>query len=209
MSLLALILAAAAYAIAAEGVVLRGALGALVALGVCTAAGIPLAWKRALAAGILQIVRAHRLAGTLVRALFQRLLGLDEEGEHGSRGARAAQAIEQLPLNEAASRLRLAVIHQVKASPQGGGLGGALRRAIDRTLLRLIEHLTLARFREEAHQQGGIDLLKVRDELATTADAFIADQIEGAALKTTILLVALATLATLAAACGIAQIPFR
>jgi hypothetical protein len=208
MSLVALIVGAASYAIAADGVVLRGALAALVALALCTVLGFTLSWKRALGAGILQVVRTRRLAGGLVAAVFERLLGMGEQGAPGGRDGRLAQAVTRLPLNEAAKRLRFAVIHQVRAAPQGGGMRGFLRRKIEARLLGAIERLTLARFRDEMNATGGIDLVKVRDELASAADALIADQIEGALLKATLLLSATAVLVSVGAAFGIQRIPF-
>lgn len=208
MSFYALALAGAAYAIAAEGVFLRGALAALAALALCTFLGFTLSWKRALGAGVLQIVRGHRLGGRLVTAVFNRVLGVSEEGQAGARGGAIAQYVERVPLNEAAKRLRFAVIHQIQAAPQGGGVRGFLRRKIEALLLRTIERLTLARFRDEANANGGIDLVKVRDELATSADDLIVDQIKGALLKVTLLLSLAAGLVSIGAAFGIQRIPF-
>ncbi len=98
--------------------------------------GFTLSWKRALGTGILQIVRAKRLGGTLVTAVFERLLGVSEQAEAGARGGRMAQAVERVPLNEAVKRLRLAVIHRVQAAPTGGGVRGFLRRRIERAAAR-------------------------------------------------------------------------
>ncbi|WP_437878252.1 hypothetical protein [Sorangium sp. So ce513] len=207
MSLVALGLAGASYAIAADGSALRGALAAVVALALCTVIGFTLSWKRALGVGVLSVVRAKRLGGTLVAAVFERLLGVSEQAEAGARGGRVAQAVERVPLNDAVKRLRLAVIHRVQAAPQGGGLRGLLRRKIEAKLLGAIETMTLARFRDEANQKGGIDLIKVRDELAEGVDGFVADEIEGTLLKMTLLLVGAAALASLGAAAGIQYIP--
>ncbi|WP_437552739.1 hypothetical protein WME97_15745 [Sorangium sp. So ce367] len=207
MSFLALVLAGSSYAIAADGSALRGGLAAVAALALSAVIGFTLSWKRALGTGILQIVRAKRLGGTLVTAVFERLLGVSEQAEAGARGGRMAQAVERVPLNEAVKRLRLAVIHRVQASPTGGGVRGFLRRRIEAQLLGTIETLTLARFRNEANQGGGIDLLKVRDELAQGVDGLVTDQIEGTLLKMTLLLVGAAVLASLGAAAGIQHIP--
>ncbi|WP_437310442.1 hypothetical protein [Sorangium sp. So ce388] len=207
MSLLAVGLAGASYAIAADGSALRGALAAVVALALCAVIGFTLSWKRALGTGILEVVRARRVGGMLVAAVFERLLGVSELAEAGARGGRVAQAVERVPLNDAVKRLRLAVIHRVQAAPRGGGLRGLLRRKIEARLLGTIETLTLARFRDEANQKGGIDLLKVRDELAQGVDGLVTDQIEGTLLKMTLLLVGAAALASLGAAAGIQHIP--
>lgn len=208
MSLLALVLAGTSYAIAADGIFLRGALAALLALALCTIVGFTLSWKRALGVGVLQVVRTHRLGGMLVTTVFNRLLGVTDQGQAGARGGAIVQAVERVPLNEAVKRLRLAVIHQVQAAPQGGGLRGHLRRKIEAQLLRRIERLTLARFRDEANAKGGIDFVKVRDELATTTDDLIAEQIEGALLKVTLVLSLVASLVSIGAALGIQQLPF-
>ena len=208
MSFFALVLAGAAYAVAADGVFLRGALAALAALALCTVIGFTLSWKRALGAGVLQIVRAHRLGGRLVTAVFDRLLGMNDQDQAGARGGAIAQYVERVPLNEAVKRLRFAVIHQVQAAPQGGGVRGFLRRKIEALLLRTIERLTLSRFRDEANAKGGIDLVKVRDELATSADDLIVDRIQGTLLKLTLLLSLAAGLVSIGAAFGIQRIPF-
>ncbi|WP_437320421.1 hypothetical protein [Sorangium sp. So ce385] len=207
MSLLAVVLAGSSYAIAADGSALRGALAAIVALALSAVVGFTLSWKRALGAGVLQVVRSKRLGGMLVTAVFERLLGVSDEAEVGARGGRVAQAVEGVPINEAVKRLRLAVIHRVQAAPQGGGLRGILRRKIEAQLLKSIEALTLARFRNEAHQKGGIDLVKVRDEVAQGVDDLVTDEIEGTLLVTTLLLVGAAAAASLGAAAGIQYIP--
>lgn len=207
MSLLALVLAASSYAIAADGSVLRGALAAGVAVAVSAVLGFTLAWKRALGAGVLHLVRARRLGATLVTAVFERVLGVSDQGEAGARGGRLAQAVERVPLNDAAKRLRLAVIHGVGAAPQGGGVRGYLRRKIEARLLGYVERLTLSRFRNEAHQEGGIDLIKVRDEVARAADDLVAEQIEGTLLRLTLLLAGAAALASLGVAAGIQYLP--
>ncbi|KYF80636.1 hypothetical protein BE20_54455 [Sorangium cellulosum] len=207
MSLLAVVLAGSSYAIAADGSALRGALAAIVALALSAVVGFTLSWKRALGAGILQVVRSKRLGGMLVTAVFERLLGVSDQAEAGARGGRVAQAVEGVPINEAVKRLRLAVIHRVQAAPRGGGLRGLLRRKIEAQLLKTIEALTLARFRNEAHQKGGIDLVKVRDELAQGVDDLVTDEIEGTLLVTTLLLVGAAAAASLGAAAGIQHIP--
>ncbi|AUX31584.1 MULTISPECIES: hypothetical protein [Sorangium] len=207
MSLLAVVLAGSSYAIAADGSALRGALAAIVALALSAVLGFTLSWKRALGAGILQVVRSKRLGGMLVTAVFERLLGVSDQAEVGARGGRVAQAVEGVPINEAVKRLRLAVIHRVQAAPRGGGLRGLLRRKIEAQLLKTIEALTLARFRNEAHQKGGIDLVKARDELAQGVDDLVTDEIEGTLLVTTLLLVGAAAAASLGAAAGIQYIP--
>ncbi|AUX22065.1 hypothetical protein SOCEGT47_025660 [Sorangium cellulosum] len=207
MSLLALVLAASSYAVAADGSALRGALAAVVAVAVSAVLGFTLAWKRALGTGVLQVVRARRLGGMLVSAVFDRVLGVTGQAEAGARGGRLAQAVERVPLNDAAKRLRLAVIHRVQAAPQGGGARGYLRRRIEARLLGYVERLTLSRFRDEANQKGGIDLIKVRDEVAQAVDDLVADQIEGALLKMTLLLAGAAALASLGAAAGIQHLP--
>ncbi|WP_437614905.1 hypothetical protein WMF20_16855 [Sorangium sp. So ce834] len=207
MSLLAVVLAGSSYAIAADGSGPRGALAAIVALALSAVIGFTLSWKRALAAGILQVVRSKRLGGMLVTAVFERLLGVSDQAEVGARGGRVAQAVEGVPINEAVKRLRLAVIHRVQAAPQGGGLRGLLRRKIEAQLLKIIEALTLARFRNEAHQKGGVDLVKVRDELAQGVDDLVTGEIEGTLLVTTLLLVGATAAASLGAAAGIQYIP--
>lgn len=207
MALLGVGLAVSAYFIGSNGSILRGSLAAVAALAASGALGVPLSWKRAIGRGALVTVRKRRIGSYLVAAIFDRMLGLQGEGEAGARGGRVAQAIERVPLNEAASKLRLAVIHQLKATPGGGGPRGWLRRTIEARLLGSIEQLTLARFRDEASTGGGIDLTKVRGELGATVDDLIIETIEDALTKTTLLFVAAAVALSIGGALGIRQIP--
>jgi hypothetical protein len=48
--------------------------------------------------------------------------------------------------------------------------GGWLRRRIQALLLQGVRKYTLARFREEDAQYGGVDLLKVKEELEQSVD---------------------------------------
>jgi hypothetical protein len=207
MALLGVVLAVSTYFIGSNGSILRGSLAAVTSLAACGALGVPLSWKRATGRGALVTVKKRRVGSYLVAAIFDRLLELQGEGEAGARGGRVAQAIERVPLNQAASKLRLAVIHQLKATPSGGGVRGWLRRTIEARLLGYIEQITLARFRDEASAGGGIDLMKVRDEVGATADDLIVEKIEDALTKTTLLFVAAAVALSIGGALGIRQIP--
>lgn len=207
MSLLAIGLCIAGYFIAADGSMLRGLLAVLTAAVACAIIGFTASWKQALAGGALALLRRQKVAAMLLSVVFDKALGVSDESQAGMRGGQLVQRIERLPLNEAVSKLRMAIIHRIKAAPTGGGLSGMLRRKAEAVLLGYLEQIALTRFRDEANRQGGVDLLKVRNELSATIDDMIIDRIGSAMLKTTLLLAAGAAAISLGAAFGIKQIP--
>lgn len=197
MSLLGLVLTGASFYWAAQGSVMRGALAAALALALCTWIGIMLAAKRAVGRGLLHGLQRLGLGRRLLELLFDRLVP-----------DRAAQAVERLPLAQAEERLGSAVRGLIAAQDQGGGLRGWLRRKLQTRLLLGIQQATLARFRKSGSEVSGIDLLRVRDELAGNIDRLLGDKIQAALASTTILFVGLAVLLSLAGAHGIRQLPF-
>lgn len=207
MSALAVVLSIAGYFVAADGSALRGLLAVLAAVIACAVIGFTASWKQALAGGALAALRKYKLAAALLSVVFDRMLGVAEGSEAGARGGRIVQTIERIPLNDAVTKLRMAIIHRVKAAPMGGGLSGMLRRKVESILLGYIEKIALTRFRDEANREGGVDLIKVRNELAITIDELIIDRIGGAMLKTTLLLAAGAAALSIGAAFGIQHIP--
>lgn len=207
MSLLAIGMGIASYFIASDGSTLRGLLAVLAALIACGVIGFTASWKQALAGGALALLRKQKIASLLLSVVFDKALGISDESQAGARGGQLAQRIERIPLNDAVSKLRLAVIHRIKAAPMGGGLSGMLRRKAEATMLGYLEQISLARFRDEANREGGVDLLKVRNELANTIDEMIIDRIGSAMLKTTLLLAAGAVAISIGVAFGMKQIP--
>jgi hypothetical protein len=142
-----------------------GVIAALVAVAEAIAAGILLGGKLALVGALVEGVRKLGLGLSLVRLLFERILGV-AEGEVGERGGVVANSLERLPLDRAKAWQQEAITGLTAAR----GEGGWLRHKIRDRLLRLAVEYTLQRFREEAARHGGIDLVRVRTELEERLD---------------------------------------
>ena len=163
---LTLALAAGCWLIGASAAPARGWAAALAAIALALPAGALIAWQRALAAGASGLVRDLGLARRVVDALFASFPG--------------AGVAAGLPLADAEARLCGAARAYVP-----GTEGGALRAAIEKRLVAIVEKLTLARFRAAG---GGVDPARVRDELVARAGVLVTDRIEGGARTSTILL---------------------
>ena len=150
--------------------------GAASALCVFSGGGVFLGGQRAAGTALLGAVRRAALGSRAVGLVFDTLDGTWGEAVAG-----------RVPLDRAEDHLRATVSRLVSASEAGGGLRGRLRRAIERKLLGSVESLTLSAFRDE--DRGGVDLKKVRDAVAARADEALADRIEGALLRVTVLVV--------------------
>jgi len=153
------------------------------------------AW-RALAVGLTKLAVGEKTLGIV----FERLLKVDEAGTPGERGVAVARRAERVPLVEAERRLAEAVRGRVQAGQGERGVRAWLRRSVQRKLLEGVEYVTLARFREEGAKAGGVDLLKVRDELSGRIDGLLLGRVQGAINKVT----AIATLGATAAALAVA-----
>jgi len=161
---LTLALAAGCYLVAASGTPARGLAAALVAVALAIPAGAMVAWQQALAAGAVGFTRNLGLTRRVVDALFTPFDG----------------TAAGLPLAEAEQMLRDAALRHVP-----GKEGGALRGAIERRLVAVVESVTLARFRAAG---GDLDPIRVREQLAASADALVTERIEGGARTSTVLL---------------------
>jgi hypothetical protein len=144
-------------------------IAAVVALLEALATGVVLGGKRALVMALAHGLSALRLGRTTVRILFGILLGIADGDEFGARGGALARALERIPLAQAEERLNIAVKVMVR-SQTDGGLRGWLRRKLQSKLLRFIRTYTLARFREQDVQEGGVDLVKVQTDLEEFID---------------------------------------
>lgn len=146
---------------------------AVLALVEAVGLGFVFGTKRAMAMAMAHGLGVLRLGRSLVRLVFERMLKIDEGAESGERGSRIVQSVERLPLGKADELLSRAV----------RGLTGDIersrwfRRTIHAMLLELVRKYTLARFREEGAKHGGVDLLKVKDELEETIDEMLVQKI--------------------------------
>jgi hypothetical protein len=116
-----------------------------------------------------------RLGRSLVRLVFERMLGVADAEGSGERGGRVTRGLERLPFAQAEKLLSGSVLDVMGDAGQGGWL----RRAIRARLLGAVRKYTLARFREEGAKDGGIDLVRVKGELERTVDDVLARKVRG------------------------------
>jgi len=187
MLLLGAALAAASYWILSGPHWVYGLIAALVALAECVIVGVMLAAKRAIGVTLVHGLRKYQLGSKAVRLIFGRLLGVSAEETHGERGGWATRTAERLPLGQAEQRLGDAIRHIVHAPPTNGGATGWIRRRVQVRLLGLVHKFTLARFRDEDAQHGGVDLLKVQDDLGKRIDGLLTGKLRSSINLWTIL----------------------
>jgi len=133
-------------------------------------AGVLLGIKWAMAWTLLYAFGEARLGGAVVRMLFERLLGLaGTEGGHGERGSALARSLERIPLVRAEALLSQAAQGVAGETSRLGWL----RRWLAARLIETVRYYTLARFRHEGAEHGGVDLLRVRAELEIAIDETI------------------------------------
>ncbi|MFN7132575.1 MAG: hypothetical protein ACK4N5_10880, partial [Myxococcales bacterium] len=207
MLTLGLLLAGGAVWIAAQGSAVSGVLAAVLAVALAGAAGVFLAIKRAIGRALLHGLRQLRLGERTLEVVFSQLLGVEERLAMGARGGAIARTVENLPLAEAESRLKATLGALFEASAGKPGLRGRLLAAIQRSLLEKVEELTLARFREQHQREGGVDLVRVRDELSGRIDALVEDKVQGALNRVTAMVVLGTGAAALLGALAIRQLP--
>lgn len=180
---------AVSFLFASKRSTLHGVFALAIALALFTALGLVLAVKRAILAALLHGFEKLQLGERTTRALFLRILA-------GETGAAIQRAAERVPLDVAEGKLRGAVDALV-AEDRASGL---FRRRIRAAAIDKVAIVTLARFRDEGARHGGVDLVKVRDELAARIDQLVVDAIGGAALKLSATLLGAATACSLLAA---------
>jgi hypothetical protein len=193
MLLLAIVLAGISFWISFEGSWQRGLFAVAVVLSETGIIGAILSAKRAVLSGLEGGLRNQRLG--------QRAASLLLSGD-GPLG-RAAGTI---PLAEAERRLRLAVDSTLGGLAESQSLRAMLARSIQERLIRLIEQVTLTRFRFDAAEHGGgVDMEKVCTEIGQRADELMLAKVSGIANKLTALLVLAATALALLAAFALRQ----
>ena len=203
MAGLTLVLVIVAVVVAAPAPWWGMSLAVAIALSAGSVGGLVLAPKRAVSGAIADGIERTGLGKIICGLIFQRLLGVSEDDAHGERGLRAAQRAERLPLAAAEERLRSVVDRVARDPGEGTGVAAWLRRKIRGALLEQIEGVTLVRFREEQQRHGGVDLVKVESELATTVDRLLVERFEDAAATTTYLVLAGVALASLGSALAV------
>ncbi len=162
-----------------------GALAVALAIVESVTVGVILGVKRAGLLAVAHGLGSLRLGASLVRLVFERILGVAEEGELGERGGHIARVAERLPLAQAEQRLAGAFQTVMGDTDQGSWLG----RKVQGRLLQAVKKCTLARFREEDARHGGVDILKVKDELERSVDDALARKVRGGLRLATVLVI--------------------
>jgi hypothetical protein len=148
---------------------------AVIAVAEGVATGVVLGAKRAVIMALAYGLGTLHLGRSLVGFIFDRLLGVAEGQEAGERGGPVARGLERIPLAQAENLLREAVRGLIGATEEEGWL----RRALRGRLLALVGKYTLARLREEEAAHGGVDLVKVKEELEGCIDESLVKRVRG------------------------------
>ncbi|VTT97465.1 Uncharacterized protein OS=Sorangium cellulosum (strain So ce56) GN=sce2879 PE=4 SV=1 [Gemmataceae bacterium] len=165
-----------------------GAIAVTAALAESVAAGVVLGAKRAVVTALAHGLGTLRLGRALTHLVFERMLGLAAGAESGQRSGIVARQLERVPLANAEELLTRAVV----AMTGDVGQHGWFQRKVQTQLLAAVRKFTLARFRVEGAERGGIDLLRMKEELERTADEALVQKIPGGLrLWTALALVAL------------------
>lgn len=167
-----LVLAATSYFWLKDNALYAG-IFAGVAFAEALAAGIFMGNKRAILSALATGIARAQLGSSVLALLFERLLQVSPEEEFGARGTRVAVALERMPLAQAEQRLAR-VVEQLAADPiSSSRLTGWFWRLLRRHLLWLVQTCTLAHFRQQDAQEGGVDLVKVQAELGPQIDKLL------------------------------------
>lgn len=167
------VLAALSYYFLREYQWFYGAIGVAVIVVESVIIGCVLGAKRAMIMAVSHGLGTLRLGKSLVRVIFERMLGIAEGEKVGQRGGRIVRGLEQLPLSQADKLLSNAVRGIASDTERGGWLRGKIQKR----LLEAIRKLTLSQFREEEAEHGGIDLLKVKEELEQKVDDVLVEKV--------------------------------
>lgn len=138
----------------------------LLALVESIALGIVLGYKQAITAAVIEALRTLRLAGALVKIIFEKMLAISDDGPQAGRGEKLESALTKLPLRNAEARLAAAT-QAILGDP---GESSFFRKIIRNWLVKLVHRYTLRRFRKEDAEHGGIDVVKAKNELENTID---------------------------------------
>lgn len=193
MALLSILVAGGCYWVAADAVWWHGVLGAVLGLACCGVCGGLLTVKRAALTAAKAALGKARLGQKMLSIVFQRMMGVDGKDAFMDRGGAVARTVERLPLAQAEAKLSGVVDSLVNAPEAGGGMGGWVRRKTQEGLLRRVEAITLAEFRESGAGEGGVDLVVTHKKLGEAVDGRILAGIDAAMLKVTAMFVVLSS----------------
>ncbi|MFO0579550.1 MAG: hypothetical protein U1A78_36595 [Polyangia bacterium] len=196
---LAALLLGGAYYIASRNPHGHPLVAVLITFIACLILGTMLVIKRTVLAALRFGIARLQLGQRTVGALFARALGVQpaDAAQAGERGNLLARTVERLPLAQLETKLRDAASF---LRSEAGGARGFLLGRLHRMLVDKVESVTLSRLRAEGEQAGGIDVIKVRDELSAGIESRLLGMVDGMMMKFTVLLVlAMAGIALLSA----------
>jgi hypothetical protein len=181
MFTLSILLSIVVYKIAAAGgSPWKAMVAVLLVLVLGAILGGMLSVKRAVLFALREGARAQRLGQRTLDALFGRLLGV----KSGEQATGVGAVVEKVPLGRAEQLAKDAAAGLIRE----GKSTGFFRARLHRMLVEKIESITLTRFRAEESAAGGIDLIKVRDELGASVEEKLLGIIDGMMLKFTALI---------------------
>jgi hypothetical protein len=166
------------------------------------ACGVVVGIKRATVIAAAEGLRSARMGRFGVRLIFERILGTGGDPATDEK-CRIAQGIEKIPLAQAEQRLTDAVSAILRVDSNAPNRPGWFRRVIQAQLLAGVKKFTLRRFRTENAQAGGVDLVKIGDELENTVDDVLANQLQSKARWLTVFVFGGLVLAVVAQALGL------
>jgi hypothetical protein len=175
LTLAGVVLAGLSYYVLREHHWIYGVIAVAVTLIESVTTGVILGAKRAVLMAVAHGLGSLRLGRSLVRLLFEQMLGVAGGEEMGERRGWITRGLERLPLAQA-DELLSGAIRQVTGD---AAQGGWVRRTIQERLLKAVRTYTLTRFREEQAKYGGIDLRTVKDELEQTVDDVLVRKVRG------------------------------
>jgi hypothetical protein len=135
--------------------------------------GLFLGGKRAILLAIATGIGRAQLGSEVLRLCMTKLLNVSQDDSFGERGSRAAVAVERLPLSQVEQRLARVVEEFTRCSISSGRFTKWFWQTLHRRLLRMVQTITLAQFREQDSKEGGVDLVKVQSELGPKIDQLI------------------------------------
>jgi hypothetical protein len=171
---------------ASQGSMLRGLLAATLCLVSGAIVTGVLVMKNGMLRGLLAAVERVSIGKKTLSLVFSKL-GVDESGANENRTGLLGTA-ERIPLAQAQAKLQTVVQSVLQERAEKTGFRAWISRKLMYALLERVEALTLARFRDENASSGGVNLLKVRDELGGSIDSMIGLQVQSQANRLNMLI---------------------
>jgi len=116
--------------------------------------GLFLGAKRAILLALATGVGRAQLGSEILRLCMNNLLNVSQDDSFGERGNRTAVAVERLPLAQVEQRLARVVEQFTRCSISSGRFTTWFWQTLHHRLLRVVQALSLAQFREQESRRG-------------------------------------------------------